>query len=300
MSETTTQDQAELTVPLEDAAREIQNQLKIAAAIKAQRIRNRWELDHARTEKQEWVGRTTELLIHLFGNSAVADECNDWVATILPEYAELDLFIELFNNEMKHRMERLRSVGKRLTQCVQAAHTLAPVADPETHPDKTLRQDPQPLPDAAVPAPAAPSPAAPAVQAVGGALFVRAADDQAGAKVAEFLSALGLSPHVINRRESIDPALVNELCDGTRVSIILCGDSTTDPAQSARQMFDLGCCVGRVGIARVCVLSRVTDQASSDPFGIPHIPIDPTDAWHLHLARHLRRGGFEIDLNKLA
>src|SRR5262249_2215637 len=108
-----------LTVPADDAAREIQNQLKIAAAIRGQRIRNRWELDQARTEKQEWVGRTTDLLIRLFGSSAVADECNDWVATILPEYAEINLFIELFDNEMKHRIGRLKSVLKRLGEVAE-------------------------------------------------------------------------------------------------------------------------------------------------------------------------------------
>src|SRR5213596_1826004 len=105
-----------LLVAADEAAREIQNQLKIAAAIKGQRIRNRWELDHARTEKQEWVSRATELLNQLFGNTAVADEWNGWVASILPEYAELEMFIELFDNEMKHRIDRLKLVLKRLPE----------------------------------------------------------------------------------------------------------------------------------------------------------------------------------------
>ena len=74
-----------LYVPRHIAQQEVSAAMKIGFAISAQRIRDRWELDHARAEKQEWVQRVTDLLVHLFGgDTRVADSCNDWVAPILP------------------------------------------------------------------------------------------------------------------------------------------------------------------------------------------------------------------------
>lgn len=103
-----------LSVPRAQAAKEILAQFKIGEAIAYQRIRDRWSLDQARAEKQEWVQRTYDLLVRLFNSSVVADRCNDWVARLLPEYAPLEDFIELFEVEMRHRLGRLQSVLKRL------------------------------------------------------------------------------------------------------------------------------------------------------------------------------------------
>src|SRR5436190_8534946 len=93
-----------LVVPRDLALREVENQIKIGRAIKDQRIKNGWELDHARAEKQEWVVRTTELLKRLFTDGSIADEVNDWTAAILPEYAAFGEFVALFQDEMKHRL----------------------------------------------------------------------------------------------------------------------------------------------------------------------------------------------------
>jgi hypothetical protein len=324
-----------LVIPLEDAAREIQNQIKIAAAIRGQRIRNRWELDHARSEKQEWVGRTTELLIHLFGNSEVADECNDWVATILPEYAELDLFIELFVNEMKHRIERLRSVLKRLPEYVSVAASGQSPQDGSTQQSPLMLETPQLPPTASATAPAAtiapslieqasthapvtarasrPSAhaaAAPVAQTVGGVLLVRNADEQTVKRIADFVAKLGFSLDVIDRAKSGKP-LMEELAalSAPRFALLYSGETPggessagANPAgeSPAARFFELGCCAGAMGAAAVCVLCSGAEQPGADSFGIAHVSVDPADAWQLHLARHLRRAGLPIDLNMLA
>jgi hypothetical protein len=36
-----------------------------------------------------------------------------------------------------------------------------------------------------------------------------------------------------------------------------------------------------------------------DEFGILYIQIDQSDGWQLQLARHWKRAGVEVDLNKL-
>src|SRR5439155_21104541 len=114
------------------AQQEVTAAMKIGHGIYAQRIRDRWELDHARAEKQEWVQRVTDLLVHLFGgDTRVADSCNDWVAPILPEYAEVAMFIEMYEREMKQRLARLKTVLTELdtTPVVVAVAPQAPPAE---------------------------------------------------------------------------------------------------------------------------------------------------------------------------
>src|SRR2546430_5493797 len=85
-----------LRVPWREAANEIAAHLKIGRAIKNQRIRDQWELDHGRAEKAEWIRRTTELLNRVFTSEAVSEQAGQYVGPVLPEYAEFDMFIEQF------------------------------------------------------------------------------------------------------------------------------------------------------------------------------------------------------------
>jgi hypothetical protein len=177
-----------LTRMRQQAAQLITNQIKIGYAIKSQRLVYLEDLDQARVEKQEWVVRSTELLKQLFSDGSVAEQCNDWVGPILPEYAEFEQFIEQFNNEMKHRIGRLQMLVKRLDEFPE------PERPPEPEPP------PAPAPKA-VPAatPTAPAPAAaPASKSRSTALIVlRAADEQTQNQIKDAMAKLGLSVHVL-------------------------------------------------------------------------------------------------------
>ena len=81
--------------------------------------------------------------------------------------------------------------------------------------------------------------------------------------------------------------------DLVEFALILKGSSTTD----GDDLFELGFCVGRFGVQRVCVLHR--DAAPDAQHGVCHIPLDAGGAWQLSLARHLKAGGATIDLNRL-
>ena len=105
-----------LTRPRKQAAQLVRNQIKIGTAIRDQRIADLHDLDTARNEKQEWVGRTSDLLNQLFSDPRVAERASDWVGPILPEYAEFGMFVELFGHEMKHRLSRLQSVLKTIEE----------------------------------------------------------------------------------------------------------------------------------------------------------------------------------------
>ena len=169
-----------------DVRKLILNQIKIGQAIRSQRIEYVDDLEEARTEKQEWVSRTTELLRQLFADGAIADGFNDYVGPILPEYAEWSLFVEQFNNEMKHRLGRL---GELLTQ-------LTETPEPPTQPTPSARNDMTTMTTPTPPAPTiakAPTRHAPIIL-----LMPRAIDEKSLGPIREFLEQLNLPSHPID------------------------------------------------------------------------------------------------------
>lgn len=294
-----TQHTLRLSVPRAKAMREIQAALKIGQAIADQRIRERHELDQARAEKQEWVQRTTELLTQLFNSSRVADRCNDWTARILPEYAPLEAFIDLFHQEMEHRLNRLRAVLRRLDDLpdsrttVHAAVPDAPDDQPES-PQQTPMTTTLP-PVVTQPAPA-PAPTMPASASRTLCLLLNCGGEATlEQSIRTFAQQLGLTVQPIARGEGI---AAMEALDPDRqagFAIVLAGGGEQT---IANHLFELGFCTGRLGATRVCVMH---DGASTftAPQGLKALAVDGSEGWQLQLARLLKRAGVEIDLNRL-
>lgn len=282
-----------LRVSRRDATAQLTNQVKIGRAIKGQRIRDRWELDQARAEKQEWVRRTTESLDAIFNQNSLAEEYNEWAAPILPEYAEIDLFIDLFVDEMRHRLTKLQEVMKIVEQTPEPG-PITPDAPPAVAPAKetTMVAPAENIPTVA----AVPEPIRSRETASDGLLLVRSGNPATAQAISQFLSQLGLSLSVSNEPGKAHNELNSSLTD---FAIVLTADASACEGQpSGELLFELGCCVGRLGPERVCVI-HPNGQNAVDGHGVQHIPIDATDGWQLQLARHLRRGGVSVDLNKL-
>jgi hypothetical protein len=393
--------QMRLNVSRKEAARELQAAAKIGQAIRGQRIREMRDLDEARREKQEWVQRTMELLGMLVTTSDWTEYFNDFVAPILPEYAEFDMFVDLFEAEMKHRLERLegffhsvddlpepipvnrpqpgqhRSPHPEMTQVLDealgaarqaaaaasaaAASAAAAAAAPdESSPElddvsraplETIYTPPTiPTPsEAKMPqqqhqlqqqqarptvaaqilmepnqqptttrAPSAASssggsggaavssnvnvgavtPSSTSVGPSRGSLVARANDEPAVQAIVAFLERLGVVLRVIDRRTPSGLSIVDELNAQSGARFVLMFTDSAGAATTADDLFELGCCVGRMTADRVFALHRGGD-AGTDRFGIAHIPLDGTDGWQLQLARQLRKAGVSVDLNKL-
>ena len=367
-----------LKVSRKDATRELQAALKIGQAIRGQRIRDMRDLDEARREKQEWLGRTMELLARLVNSDQWCEQFNDFVATILPEYAEFGMFVDVFEEEMRHRLGRLQAFVKVLpevpepgplqpeptaqgagaqataphpevAQVLDAAIEAQPdaafadesdtapaedTADAEPQletiyvpPEETMPQqqqqqqqqlqqqqqqapgrqtvassilhDPDPHhAKAPAPAPAAGPVAAPAPQSQSrGTMIVRAGEDAVAQGIAQFLEKLNVIVRVMDRRVAGESSMIDQLNSqsGSRFVLML-----VDANQHGNgdDLFDLGCCVGRMGADRVFALHRGGD-GTTDRFGIAHVVIDETEGWQLTLARLLRKAGVSVDLNKL-
>src|ERR671921_856053 len=103
-----------LMVPKAVASQHIRAHIQRGIAIRRQRIRYIEDLEDVRALKGEWVQSYTETLKQLFSSHDIADDCNDWVGKVYPEFADVTLFVEQFYEEMDYRTDKLRNVLKRL------------------------------------------------------------------------------------------------------------------------------------------------------------------------------------------
>src|SRR4051812_38821704 len=105
---------AKLVIPRDRAIQQIRAQLEKGLEIKRSKIRYVNELERAREAKGEWTTTVMTMLKGMFNSGAVADECQNWVGKVLPEYADLNLFIEHFYDEMDQRLRKLHHVLRRV------------------------------------------------------------------------------------------------------------------------------------------------------------------------------------------
>jgi hypothetical protein len=383
---------ARLVVPKATAAQHIRAHIQHGIGIRRQRIRYIEDLEDVRALKTEWVNSYTGTLQQLFSNSDIADECNDWVGKVYPEFAEVSLFVEQFYEEMDYRIQKLKNVLKRLEDmgefipltinqappapaAMPAAPAAAPVPAPAPAPvpqmhvpvppvpeplpapspvqmtiptgassaasspmavTVTVSQQPH-VPPAPAPAPAPkPAPAAAAAAPtspkpqklekleppetidtdvappLNSGIFVVHGELQTAVNTIQaFMEDLQIQLHQIPAAPEKGKGLVNSLeknPDASFALVLLNHDdaialkrSAADASAGVRSgiVFQLGYFVGRLGLKRVCVLYTGGAETFVSDHGIQFLPMDNGNGWQLLLARHLKRAGIEIDLNKL-
>jgi hypothetical protein len=299
-----------LRVSRREAARELQAQIKIGQAIRGQRIREMRDLEEARREKQEWTSRCLETLENLVNGPAWAEQFNEYAPTILPEYAEFDMFVEVFDEEMKQRLGKLQGILKSLPSVPEPQPLQPDAAQPQRHPEMIIKLPPeQPMAAQAsatstVTNPILTNPLAEPdpprqmpSQVVHAALILRANDDVLRQSIAQFMQKMGITLHVIDRQSVAQP-MIEQLAAHKNLNFAMLLVDSASGAGSPEDMFDLGCCVGRLGAGRVYSLHR-GGECTVDRQGISHVPVDNSEGWQLVLARQLKKAGVQVDLNKL-
>ena len=392
---------ARLVVPKMTAAQHIRAHIQHGISIRRQRIRYIEDLEDVRALKTEWVSSYTGTLQQLFSSSDIADECNDWVGKVYPEFAEVSLFVEQFYEEMDYRIQKLKNVLKRLEDmgefiprniageptpraampapapapepaplppvpqapvagpvpmpmqiptgapapapapamtipvpapvaapiAVPVAPVVAPVAapvapTPAPAPAPVAKASPAPPASAPASAPPAPTrapslPKAPAVEddsapPLNSGIFVVHGELQTAVNtIQSFMEDLQIQLQQMPAAPEKGKGLVNSLeknPDASFALVLLNHDdavalkrSAADASAGVRSgiVFQLGYFVGRLGLKRVCVLYTGGAETFVSDHGIQFLPMDNGNGWQLLLARHLKRAGIEIDLNKL-
>jgi predicted nucleotide-binding protein len=415
---------ARLLVPKMTAAQHIRAHIQRGIAIRRQRIRYIEDLEDVRALKGEWVNSYTDTLKQLFSTSSIADECNDWVGKVYPEFADVTLFVEQFYEEMDYRVRKLRGVLKKLDDMGDfVPRTInAPMASPGAQemgggmgsggmssggmssggissgmgsggmgssgglgasgmsggmsasgmsatpmgmvsPGMMSSPQSQPAPmqpqypisqptsisapvmtsaatvptpsypapkphvgvtsasQATAPAPvAAPPPAAalppppvtPDAPPLNNGIFVVHGDMRTASNtVLSFMEDLGIRLQSMPAAPEKGKGLVESLEKNPDASfavmllphddVVALRGNASDAAANVRTgiVFQLGYFVGRLGLKRVCVLYTGGNETFVSDHGIQFLPMDSGNGWQLLLARHLKRAGIEIDLNKL-
>jgi hypothetical protein len=285
---------AKLVINRAEALRLLKGQIERGLEIKRAKIRYVPELERARAAKGEWTTATMTLLKGMFNTSAVSDDCQNWVGKVLPEYADLNLFIEHFYDEMDQRLRKLHVVWKRVQEQgdepAKAIATPAAGAPAPTNPD--FFDAPPPAAAAAAGGKASPQNMS-TQRPKAGAFVVYEHDPRAQAAVRDFCKKLGFE--VVEIAADAGSPIVDQLDQQAHLDF---GLIIAKPGEAPKP-FELGYFVGRLGLKKVFVLAPSDDKLAVDEHGLLHIPLDPADGWQLHLARQLKRAGLEIDLNRV-
>ena len=270
-----------LVVPPGDAGPWVLTQIDRGAAIRKSRIRSTEDLEKARARKTEWVTQTHDMLIGMFDTDAVAAAFNEWDVRVLPDYAEIHEFAELFYEEMDQRLAKLKSIHRRI-----------PPAMPGTAPAPLPRPVAADAPSSTDAAPAVTTEPAP-VTHVGQQrclLIADAASVEAAEGVGDFLQQLGFNPHVIHDPAAGSPPRLPP----TMFAVFIVAAPPTH-----RLAYELGLCAGRCGSDHVFILAA-QPTAWPEEMGVASIPMDDSELWQLRFARGLKRAGVDVDLNRLA
>ncbi len=312
-----------LTVSKAGAVRHLKQRIEHGVAIRRRRVRYVEDLESARADKAAWIQSYSDLLRQLFHGEVgakLAERCNDWTGRVYPEYAETALFVEQFYDEMDYRVSRLRAVAHQIagmpetipvptstkgegdgrSGLIETGSGLSEVAARAASSEAAKREDAMPV--ATVEEVAANAPAAPS-----SGLFVTRGDPSpAQDSIRKFLRDLGIAllDVPLTRQHGKTEVAALEHDPAAAFAILLLGAEEaatlrTPGGCSAAVAFQLGYLVGRLGVARVCVLSDGGTDVFHDEHGVLCLPLDPAQGWHLQLARHLKRAGMEVDLNKL-
>jgi hypothetical protein len=306
-----------LLLPKSVAARYVRNLIDKGVALRRLRIRYVEDLEEVRSKKAEWVAHYTDVLRQLFSTGAVADACNDWVGRVYPEYAETTLFVEQFYQEMDHRCRRLRGVLKQIGEMSDPVITVKATEGSGTEGEGATASSSPAATDSSTtaspfpPAAAAAEPLSPPA-VVSGILVTRCGDEpndvaRAGAAVGKFLEDLGVSVITLsctNTTEAYEqgPDASFALLLLTPEEVAALRPATEGQSATlcrADAAFQLGYFVGRLGAKHVFAVAPGSFEPFTGNHGLSCLPLDASNGWQLQLARHLRRAGIDIDLNRL-
>lgn len=362
---------ARLVISRDEAKTLLQQQLDKGIALRNVKIRTVQELEKARELRMDWSQFTTAMLNQMFDSEAVAEEYNNWVGKILPEFAKLEQFIEQFYDEMDQRLNRLHAIMEHIqnrpdvvprgsqqqhqtihshqssggghasagyspSHGSQAPHSPNRVSsaggsmhssrmsqhEAAPEPVRPRMEEKKPMvapsqhssdPHAGIPRAPQQVAAAPKRTAGGarsGLLIVHQRDEMIEKAVTGFGTKLGLEMTAVYEPEGSKPLLeklahqpgvtfVTILASNEYIGSARRGNDEQFAVTSSRAIFELGFCVGRLGADKIIVLHTSGMGLFEDEFGILYIQIDQSDGWQLQLARHWKRAGVDVDLNKL-
>lgn len=270
-----------LSVPREDASRQIGERIRKGTELKDRPIRSEKEFEDLERDSWTWNEYNEEMLRRMFTSPKIAEEYREWGGLVaLGGERSLEEEIEELHDSINNKIRRLSSVNQRLE--------LIPLAPGVGQVQR--------------------APRAPGAVASGKVFVVHGHDEAVREAVARFISKLDLTPIILHEQASQGRTIVEKLEHHGDVgyAVILLtpddvGGTSPDKLQSrARQnvVLELGYFFGRLGRDHVCALYKGELELPSDFLGVIYIPFDGGEGWRLRLAKELKAAGFPVDMNK--
>jgi predicted nucleotide-binding protein len=142
--------------------------------------------------------------------------------------------------------------------------------------------------------------------------IVHGHDEKIREAVARFVGQLDLKAIILHEQPNAGRTIIEKLEDSSsdvKFAIVLLTsddvgsskDKSSELKPRARQnvIFELGLFIGKLGRKNVCVLYEKEVEILSDYQGVVYCPLDSGGGWRLQLAKELKEGGFDIDMNKV-
>lgn len=141
--------------------------------------------------------------------------------------------------------------------------------------------------------------------------LVHGRDNELKESTARFLEKLGLEPIILHEQANKGQTIIGKFEANSDVAFAVVlmtpddvgGLNETEPELKprARQnvLFELGYFIGKLGRHRVIALLKDDIEIPSDFNAVVYTKVDNADGWRFQLAKELKAGGLDIDMNKI-
>ncbi len=273
----------ELTIDVSDVEQELKDRVEKGRELISPIPDSNSALEDARKRYYTWDEYNTTLLGRIFSTAELSREYSYWGIAFIGGSKPFTEEVGDFVDDVNGKIRRLESIIERLPLYTKIG---------KTYPKKT-RPAMESTPSRKV-------------------FVVHGRNNELKETVARYLNQLDLTPIILHEQASAGRTIIEkfeENSDSCFAVILLTPDDvgclapekTLDSLNKrARQnvIFEWGFFVAKLGRRRACALVAEGVEIPSDMGGIVYVPLDQYGAWKMLLARELKAGGVEIDLNR--
>jgi hypothetical protein len=277
-----------LTVSVADAENQLRNRVAKGKELIARLPDSEQSLEVAREKYYTWSEFNGTLLERIFSTDELSQEYSYW-GIAFSGSPSLRERISDFADDVIKKIRRIESIIERL-----------PLYAPRVT-DSPPQSSPIPMSTS--------SDLQPRTRDI---FVVHGRNNELKETVARFLTQLDLQPVILHEQASAGRTIIEKFEDHSNAcfAVILLtpddvggldsGDSVEHLRKRARQnvIFEWGFFVAKLGRRNVCALVAQGLEMPSDTHGIACVTLDTEGAWKMLLARELKAGNVEVDLNR--
>jgi predicted nucleotide-binding protein len=264
---------AELSTSREEAKAKLEERIQKGRKILPSQIQSQQDIDVAQNEYDKWDAFNTELLQRIiFTTDKFAKEYSRYI------------YGSDFYEKIDKKIHRLDSIIERLE--------LIPLSHSAIQENMKSEKLPQPI------------------ETSNKIFIVHGRDDLAKTETARFIEKLGFEAIILHEQANSGNTIIEKIEEHTNVGFAivlytpcdvgsLAGESSQKPRARQNVVFEHGYLIGKLGRQKVCALVKGDIEIPNDISGVVYIPLDSHGAWHLAIAKDLRKAGYPVDMNKI-